>query len=68
MCYPLLFPEARQAENAAPHIVAHGIVHSDLHVVFHGEIREQADILKGAGDARPIHLDGAHTVGILAVQ
>ena len=63
----LLLPELGQTEDAVPHGIAHLIVQADLHVVLHGQIVEQADILEGTGDARPVGLGDRHAVGVLAV-
>ena len=48
--------------------VAHGVVHGHHQVFCHGQVAEQTDILKGPGDAGPIHLGCGHAVGVLAVQ
>ena len=37
---------------------------AQLYVVLHGEVVKQADILEGTGDARLVHLDGIHVVGV----
>ena len=63
-----LVPVAGEAENAAPHIVFHVGVHAHLHVVLHGQLLEQADVLEGTGDTGPVHLHGVHAVGVLAAQ
>ena len=44
------------------------IVQADLHVVFHAQLVEEADVLKGTGDTGPVDLDGVHAVGVLAVH
>ena len=64
----LLLPVLGGTEDAAPHVVVHLGVHAHLHVVFHREVVEQADVLEGPGDARPVDLGGVHAVGVFAVQ
>ena len=63
----LLLPELGQAEHAVPHGIAHLVVQTNLHVVLHGQVVEQADVLEGTGDARPVGLGDGHAVGVLAV-
>ena len=41
---------------------------AQLHVVLHAQVGKQADVLEGAGDARLVHLDGVHVVGVHAVH
>ena len=68
MGYPFLLPVGGQAENAAEHPIPNVVVEAQLHVILHREVVKQADVLKGTGNARPVHLDGVHAVGVLAVQ
>ena len=68
MGYLLLFPVVGQTEDAAEHAVLDVVVQAQLHVVLHGEVVEQTDVLEGTGDARLVHLDGIHVVGVHAVQ
>ena len=42
----LLFPEARQAEDAGKHAVGHLVVQADAHVVLHAHVAKEADVLE----------------------
>ena len=41
---------------------------ADLHIVLHGQVVEQPDVLEGAGDAHAVDLGGVFAVGVDAVQ
>ncbi len=65
----MLLPGEPGKVQYAPHqAVAHGVVHGHHQAFRHGQVAEQTDILKGPGDAGPIHLGCGHAVGVLAVQ
>ena len=68
MGQPLRIPVPGQAEDPRPHIIVDVVVQAQLHVVLHAQVGKQADVLEGAGDARLVHLDGVHVVGVHAVH
>ena len=41
---------------------------TDAHIVLHGHIAEQADVLEGSGDAQLVRLRGVHARGIASVE
>ena len=66
--FALAAPIPRHAENAGKHAVAHLIVQADAHVVLHGHIVEQPDVLECAGDAQLVGLRGVHARRVAAVE
>ena len=49
----LLLPVTGQPQDAAEHIIFDLVVQADSHVLFHGHLVKQADVLEGTGNAQP---------------
>ena len=61
-------PVPGQAQNAGDGGVALLIVETDLHIVLHGEVVEQADVLEGPGNAHAVDLSCGLAGGIQSIQ
>ena len=64
----LRLPVFRQAQGRGQHVVMGVVVHPDQDVVDHRQVLKEPDVLEGARHARPVDLDGAHPLGVPAVD